>query len=293
MSDGLIKMYSEFHGQEHGNPLLCIHGFGASLYSWRNFVAAGSPLTANYRVITIDLKGAGKSPKVYGNDYSTQTHADLIYEFIHEHDLKNLTLIGNSFGGALALLVTLMLTDHDPTRLNSLVLIDAGSYVDLLPAYLKILSWPVIGALAAYLAPSKLAACGVLRKSYYDSKKITKEQIASYAAPLSLPGARHALLQTGAQIIPPNFPALAARYKDIKVPTLIIWGENDKVIDPEAARRLKKAIPHSEPLVWVPECGHVPQEERPEKTIPPIVTFLQTVYSAGGQANASAATTQP
>src|SRR5712692_5497130 len=288
----LVKMYYEIHGQEHGNPLLCIHGFGASLYSWRNFVADGSPLTANYKVITIDLKGCGKSPKVYGTDYSIQDHADLIYEFIHEHDLKNLTLIGNSFGGALALLVTLMLTDHDPTRLKSLVLIDAGSYVDLLPGYLKVLSWPVIGALAAYLAPSKLAAAGVLRKSVYDKKKITPEQIAAYAAPLSLPGARHALLQTGAQIIPPNFPQLAARYPDIKVPTLIIWGENDQVIDPEAGRRLKKAIPHSE-LVWVPECGHIPQEERPEITVPAVATFLQTVYSAGAQATASAAGTQP
>lgn len=288
----LVKMYYEVHGREDGPPLLCINGFGASLYSWREFVKSGSPLTANYQVITIDLKGSGNSPKVYGNDYSTQTHADLIYEFIQEHDLRNLTLIGNSFGGALALLVTLMLTDHDPTRLKAIVLIDAGSYADLIPTYLKVLSWPVLGFVAAYVVPSKLAACGVLRMAYYDKKKITKDQIMNYAAPLSLPGARHALWQTGAQIIPPNFPELAGRYKDIKVPAQIIWGEHDKIISPEAARRLKKAIAHSE-LVWVPECGHVPQEERPEITIPAVVTFLQMVYSAGGQTNASAATTQP
>lgn len=274
MSDGLIKMNSEVHGL--GNPLLCIHGFGASLYSWREFVKPGSPLTANYQVITIDLKGFGKSPRVYGNDYSTQAHADLIYEFIQEHDLKNLTLIGNSFGGALSLLVTLMLTDHDPARLKSLILIDAGSYVDLLPTYLKILSWPVIGALAAYLAPSKLAALGVLRKSVYDKKKITREQIASYAAPLSLPGARHALLQTGAQIIPPDFPQLAARYKDIKVPTLIIWGGQDNVISGEAGRRLNRDIPNSE-LFVIDKCGHIPQEEKPEETIPLVLDFLQSL----------------
>lgn len=277
MSNGPIKMYFEVHGQENGHPLLCIHGFGASLYSWREFVKAGSPLTDTYKVITIDLKGCGKSPKPGGNDYSIQDHADLIYEFIQEHDLRNLTLIGNSFGGALALLVTLMLTDRDATRLKAIVLIDAGSYADLLPLYLKVLSWPVIGFVAAHTVPSKLAARGVLRKAYYDKKKITKDQVANYAAPLSLPGARHALWQTGAQIIPPNFPELAARYKDIKVPTLIIWGEHDKIISPEAARRLKRDIPHSE-LVWIPECGHVPQEERPEITIPPVMTFLQNVY---------------
>jgi pimeloyl-ACP methyl ester carboxylesterase len=273
----LVKMYYEVHGQEHGNPLLCIHGFGASLYSWRNFVADGSPLTANYKVITIDLKGCGKSPKVYGTDYSIQDHADLIYEFIHEHDLRNLTLIGNSFGGALSLLLTLMFRDHDPARLKSIVLIDAGAYADLIPFYLKVLSWPVIGDFGAHIVPSKLAACAVLRKAYYDSKKITKDQIANYAAPLSLPGARHALWQTGAQIIPPNFPELAARYDDIKVPTQIIWGENDAIIIPECARRLNRDIPHSE-LVWIPECGHVPQEERPEKTIPAVFSFLQSVY---------------
>jgi pimeloyl-ACP methyl ester carboxylesterase len=273
----LVKMYYEVHGREDGPPLLCIHGFGASLYSWRNFVAAGSPLLAKYKVFTIDLKGCGKSPKVYGTDYSIQDHADLIYEFIHEHDLRNLTLIGNSFGGALTLLVTLMFRDHDPTRLKSIVLIDAGAYADLIPFYLKVLSWPVVGFLGAHIVPSKLAACAVLRQAYYDKKKITKDQIANYAAPLSLPGARHALWQTGAQIIPPNFPELAGRYGDIEVPTQIIWGEDDKIISPEAARRLNRDIPHSE-LVWIPECGHVPQEERPEVTIPAVFAFLQTVY---------------
>ena len=273
----LVKMYYEVSGREDGPPLLCIHGFGASLYSWRNFVAAGSPLLAKYKVLTIDLKGCGKSPKVYGNDYSVHDHANLIYEFIHEHNLQNLTLIGNSFGGALSLLLTLMLGDHDPARLKSIVLIDAGCYADLIPFYLKILSWPVIGFVASYIVPSKLTAWGVLRKAYYDRKKITKDQVENYATPLSLPGARHALWQTGAQIIPLNFPELAARYKDIRVATQIIWGENDKIIIPEAARRLKRDIPHAE-LAWVPECGHIPQEEQPDKTIPPIMTFLQSVY---------------
>ena len=284
----MSSLYYEVHGQEHGNPLLCIHGFGASLYSWREFVKPGSPLINKYRVITIDLKGFGKSPKPDDTKYSTQDHADLIYEFIQDHDLKNLTLIGNSFGGALTLLLTLMLNDRDPTRLESIVLIDAGSYVDLLPLYLKILSWPVIGFVASYIVPSKLAACSVLRKSYYDKKKITKDQIASYAAPLSLPGARHALWQTGKQIIPPNFPQLAARYKEIKLPTQIIWGKNDKVISPEAACRLNRDLPHSE-LVWIPECGHVPQEEQPEKTIPAVDDFLKGVYSAGSGASVGAA----
>ncbi len=101
-----IKLYHEIYGQ--GDPLLCIHGFGASLYSWRNFI---EPLAKDYQLILIDLKGCGKSPKPHDTKYSTQDHADLVYQFIVEHDLRNLTLIGNSFGGALSLLLSIMLAE--------------------------------------------------------------------------------------------------------------------------------------------------------------------------------------
>ena len=275
----LVKMYYEVHGQEHGYPLLCLHGFGASLYSWRNFVAAGSPLTANYKVITIDLKGCGKSPKPDDTRYSPLDHGELIYKFILEHDLRDLTLIGNSFGGGLSLLLTIMLMENgELSRLKSLVLIDSAAYKKYNPFYLKALAVPIIN-LAAYLIPGRLTAKTVLRKCYYDSNKITEEQITAYAAPLSAPGARHALLETGKQIIPPNFDEFVAKYKTIMTPTLIIWGKQDGVLPLEGGERLHQDIPHST-LKVIDQCGHIPQEERPEITMPAVMTFLQTVYSA-------------
>ena len=99
-------LYHEIYGQ--GDPLLCIHGFGACLYSWRNFVG---PFSKDYQLILIDLKGCGKSPKPHDTKYSTQDHAEMLYQFIMEHDLRNLTLIGNSLGGALSLLLTIMLKE--------------------------------------------------------------------------------------------------------------------------------------------------------------------------------------
>ena len=273
----LIKMYYEVQGQEYGNPLLCLHGFGASSYSWRNFVAAGSPLTANYKVITIDLKGCGKSPKPDDTRYSPLDHGELIYKFILEHDLRDVTLIGNSFGGGLSLLLTIMLMENgELSRLKSLVLIDSAAYKKYNPLYLKALAVPIIN-LAAYLIPSRLTAKTVLRKCYYDSNKITEEQITAYAAPLSAPGARHALLETGKQIIPPNFDEFVAKYKTIMTPTLIIWGQQDGVLPLEGGERLHQDIPHST-LKVIDQCGHIPQEERPEITIPAVFTFLQTVY---------------
>lgn len=266
-----IELNHEIYGT--GNPVLCIHGFGASLFSWRNFV---EPLSQNYQLILIDLKGCGNSPKPPDSNYSTRDHADLIYKFILDHDLRNLTLIGNSFGGALSLLLSLMLLENEPGRLRSLVLIDAGAYKKYIPGYLKLIGVPIIGAAAIYLTPARCMAKMVLKLAYYDPKKITAAQISGYAAPLAAPGGKHALLETGKQIIPPNIDELVAKYKDISVPTLIIWGKQDKIINPIVGDLLDQAIPDST-LKSIDQCGHVPQEEQPEATVPLVLDFLASL----------------
>ena len=263
-----IELHHESYGK--GDPLLCIHGFGASLYSWRNFV---EPFANEYRIILIDLKGCGQSPKPRDTKYSTQDHADLLYQFILKHDLRNLTLIGNSFGGALSLLLSLMLADAgESSRLKSLVLIDAGAYKEYIPIYLKLLSIPLIN-FGVYLIPSRFAARATLSKAYYDQTKITEEQISAYAAPIAAPGGKHALRQTVRQLVPANFDDLIKRYEDITVPTLIIWGRQDKIIPLKVGQMLNHDINNST-LKIIEECGHAPQEERPEETIPLVLEFL-------------------
>jgi pimeloyl-ACP methyl ester carboxylesterase len=266
-----IKLYHEIYGQ--GDPLLCIHGFGASLYSWRNFI---EPFAKDYQLILIDLKGCGKSPKPLDKKYSTQDHADLLYQFILEHDLRNLTLIGNSFGGALSLLLSIMLVDAgESARLKSLVLIDAGAYKEYIPAYLKLLSVPLIN-LGVYLVPSRLAVRAILRKAYYDPSKITEDQIAAYTAPIAAPGGKHALRETGSQLVPANFDQLIKRYKEIKAPALIVWGRQDKIIPLKVGELLNQDIANSA-LKIIEECGHAPQEEKPEETVPLVLEFLKTL----------------
>lgn len=274
MSSPIPPGASELHHKIYGAgaPVLCIHGFGASLFSWRNFVG---PVSQHYQLILIDLKGHGNSPKPPDSHYSTKDHADLIFKFIIDHDLRNLTLVGNSLGGALALYLSIMLLEKEPGRLRSLILIDAGAYKEYIPGYVKILSVPIIGAAAIYLIPARWMAKTILKMAYYDPGKITEEQITAYATPIASPGGKHALLETGKQIIPPNIDELTAKYKDINVPTLIIWGRQDKVIDPIVGTLLDQAIPNST-LKSIDHCGHVPQEEMPEATVPLVLNFLQS-----------------
>lgn len=185
-------LYCEIYGR--GDPILFLHGLGGSVYSWRHQIA---PLSGQHKVILVDFRGQGSSPKPKYNHYSIKEQADLIYQFIHEHNLHNLTLVGNSYGGAVSLLLAIQLGENDPGRLAKLILIDAGGYPDHLPSHLKILRSPLIGWLAVHLVPPKMQTRKVLRDSYCNPLKITSEQITAYARPIAARGGRHALLQLG------------------------------------------------------------------------------------------------
>jgi pimeloyl-ACP methyl ester carboxylesterase len=261
------NLYKEVYGT--GDPILCLHGMGASIYSWRNFIA---PFSRNNRLILVDNRGCGKSPKPLDTHYSIQEHTDAIYKIIVEENLTNLTLIGNSLGGAIALLLAIRLHDEDPTRLSRLVLIGSAGDKRSLPAHLMLVR-SILGAPIIRLSPSRLAAKMILRLAYFDSSKITSEQVEVYASPMANPGGRHALLQTAKQCIPSNIDELLAKVKSLTVPTFILWGREDRIIPLRVGEFLHKTIPNST-LEIIERCGHVPQEEKPDETIERISRFL-------------------
>lgn len=272
-----IKLHQKQYGD--GDPILCVHGLGANIFTWRHFI---SPFSQRNKLILVDLRGFGSSSKPRTPHYNIEAHADDIYRIILREDLKDLTLIGNSLGGAISLLVALRLCEQEPGRLSKLVLIDAGAYKEYLPGYLKLMR-SFLGALVVYLAPSKLASKFVLRASYYDKNKITKEQIKAYADPISSMEGRYALLQTSRQCIPKNSDEIVAQLKKITVPTLILWGRQDAVIPLKVGELLDQDIPNSRLEVFE-ECGHIPQEEKPEETIASISRFINAVAESQSQA---------
>ena len=262
-----VHLYKEVYGS--GNPILCLHGLGASMFSWRYFIA---PFSQHNKLILVDFKGCGKSPKPLDSHYSTEEKADDIYKLIIEENLTNLTLIGNSLGGAVALMLAVRLAEQKPNRLAKLVLIDSAGDKNYLPLHLKLIR-SSLGTPIVYLSPTKLAAKMILRMCYYDSKKATREQAEAYASPLASPGGRHALLQTARQCIPANADELIAKLNSVTVPTFILWGREDKVIPLKVGELLHQAIPNST-LEIIEHCGHIPQEEKPDETIARISRFL-------------------
>ncbi|HSS19520.1 MAG TPA: alpha/beta hydrolase [Pyrinomonadaceae bacterium] len=264
-----VRLYREVYGT--GDPILFLHGLGANIFTWRSLV---EPFSRDHKVILVDFKGNGKSPKPLDSSYSVADKTNEIYQLIMEEDLINLTLVGNSLGGGIALLLAIRLTETHPGRLKRLVLIDSAADKRYVPFPVKVLR-SFLGPLLISLSPSSLAARLTLRLCYFEANKITAEQVKAYAEPLASKEGKHAFLQTVQQCIPENTDELLSKLATLTVPTFILWGRQDKVIPLAVGEILNRAIPNST-LEVLDECGHIPQEEKPAETIALISRFLAT-----------------
>ena len=253
-----------------GRPILLLHGFATSSFTWQ---AIAPQLSKNHRVIAVDLRGFGASDKPLDDHYSVFDQADAIAAFIEQENLKDLTIIGHSFGGGITLALALKSAEQPQSRLRNIVLIDSIAYKQPMPIFFRLLQIPMLGEVSMTLVPPEVQAAQGLRLAYYDRDKITSRAVAEYANTLYSPASKHALIKTVEQIIPPNIEEISDRYKTIKLPTLVLWCKDDKVVPAIFGRRLRADITTSE-LVVFDHCGHMPQEEKPEDTARAIEAFL-------------------
>ena len=262
------KLHYEIYGK--GKPILFLHGFGGNVYSWKKIVG---PLSEYYQVILLDLQGFGKSPKPMDGDYSIRAQATLVKRFIQEHRLRDVTLAGNSLGGGVALLTMLDLSQEAPDLISSLILIDSIAYRQKLPFFIRFLKSDV-GRFLLFALPKNLQVWTILSYAYFDDEKITEEAINAYARPLRSTEGRHALVETARHLIPSNIDDTTEKFKNVRIPVLILWGEKDKVVPQHVRDRLSEDFQHSRCTIF-PATGHLPQEERPKETGEQILKFMR------------------
>jgi pimeloyl-ACP methyl ester carboxylesterase len=255
--DGASVHYQEF-GEAGNPPMILIHGYTASVYVW----TTAAPMLAEegFHVIAIDLLGFGYSEKPTWFDYSIQAQARMVSRFMNRLGIGRATVVGSSYGGAVAMNLTL---DY-PEAVEKLVLVDAVCNDDVKDhPILKLASLPGIGeAITPFLVDSKMflrfRMQGTLAKANHHL--ITEERIESIRRPLSAADGHHSVLATSR-----NWHAdrLEQDASLIEQQTLIIWGEEDTVIPVKNGYFLHKEILNSR-FVILKDCGHVPMEEKSE-----------------------------
>ncbi len=266
--DAPVKLFYEEEGQ--GPPVLLIHGFGTSSYTWRHVIPA---LAFKHRVIAVDLKGFGQSDKPFDERYSVLDQAELLAQFIEDHDLRDLTVVGHSFGGGVALRLAL---DHDARlagRIKKLVLLDSIAYPQHIPVFFRLLDMPLVSHLGVRMVPPTVQTRVALQIAYFDDDKIDPEEVETYAAPLKTAAGKHAIIYSARQIVPDDIDVIAQSYTSITLPTLILWCDHDRIVPLEIGLKLRRALPNST-LRLVQDCGHMPQEEQPETTSELLRSFL-------------------
>ena len=267
-----LSLYYDEYGDKSNKTILFLHGFGENHHTWRFLVPK---LAAKYHLIMLDLKGFGDSPKLKDKDYSVYDQALLVHNFIKEKRLKNVTLVGRSFGGGVALIMSLLQEDKLTDRsIEKLVLINSMSYRQKLPSMMATLNQPLIGYLGIHMLDNEWIATQGYKYAFYDDTKIPKESVQATAAYLTFPLAKYAYLKTVEQLIPDDILTIEKRYAEINLPTLILWGREDISIRVKNAYRLGREIKNSR-LKILSHVGHMPQEEKPNVVAEEILKFME------------------
>ncbi len=263
---GGLNVHLRDEGPRDAPAIVLLHGSNADLHTWEPWAAA---LRGDYRVIRFDTIGHGLTGAAPDGDYSPEAMAALVGKVADKLALGRFVLGGNSMGGGVSAIYAMA----HPERLSGLVLVDAGGAPKPggAPGNIgfKLAATPGVNNIIKRITPRWLVERS-FSQSVTNQAIVTPAAVDRYWELLRYPGNRAATL---IRITTPRRTFDPAALAAIKVPTLILWGEQDKLIGPDAGRWFQRNIPGSK-LVVYPGIGHLPQEEAARQTAAEVALFL-------------------
>jgi pimeloyl-ACP methyl ester carboxylesterase len=264
--------------QGEGEPLVLIHGFGASIGHWRKNLPVLA--AAGYRVFAIDLLGFGGSAKP-AIDYSVELWRDLLKDFWAEHIQSPTVYVGNSVGGLLCLM---MLADHPETAAGGVLLNPAGGLnhrPEELPLPLRLvmggfnrLVRSSLGAIVFNQIRQKSRLRNTLYQVYRNRDAVTDELIDLLYEPSCDAGAQKVFASV---LSAPPGPSPVELLPKIQAPLLVLWGEADPWTPINGAKVYQQFADRLDlQLIPIPATGHCPHDENPEVVNPLILGWLKT-----------------
>ena len=257
-----------------GEPtLIFLHGFGASLFSWQKVL---EPLSRWGRTVSYDRPGFGltERPKISGfhdeNPYGTDGQVEMLNGFMDTLGIKESVLIAHSAGGTVGLAMALKY----PERVKTLILVAPAVYLyspvpNWARRFLTRKAFRIFGMVLIH--PSRHFVRRILRNIVHEPQIINQEIVNGYEKPLHAINWEEGLWDFS---LAPHARNLWKRMDELKLPVLVIAGDDDHVIPTRHSRRLAEITPGAE-FVLVKGCGHMPQEERPEIFIKELERILK------------------
>lgn len=277
-----VRVHFQEAGPRDAPPLILIHGFCASTHVWRDSFL---PLAENgFRVIVPDLLGYGFSEKPRAADYTFNAQARMIVGLMDYLGIESATLVGSSYGGAVAATCAL----DFPEKVSRLVLI--GAVINDEPVrqpMARLATAPLIGDLITpFMVDSERLSRWRQKKKIWSPGSplvFDEERIVARHRPLRSSSAHRAVLRTLR-----NWSAnrIQEEARNITQPTLLVWGDHDNEIPLRNGEILQALMPDAR-LVIFHHCGHLPQEEYPQKFVELVADFA----GAGKQDNEGRLTT--
>lgn len=262
LTDEPIQTSYVVAGNPDKPPVLLLHGFDSSLMEYRRLLPL---LSEHYQVWILDLLGFGFTQRHNHVKYSPETIKTHLYHFWSEAIAKPVTLIGASMGGATAIDFALTY----PSAVEKLILLDSGGLTKQ-PVIGKFL-FPPLGFLATEFLRNLKVRQSISQTAYFDKKFANEDALTCAALHLLCDNWNNALIsftKSG------GYGSFAASLEQLRIPSLIIWGENDKILGVKPASQFADLIKESK-LLWIENCGHVPHLEKPKMTAQQIINFNQ------------------
>jgi pimeloyl-ACP methyl ester carboxylesterase len=273
-----VEVFVQEVGASGAPVVLFIHGMGAWSELWRETLVATA--AAGFRAVAIDLPPFGYSERPSPGAYGRQHQARRILGVVDALGVEQATLVGHSFGGGPTMEAVLLA----PGRARALVLADAAIGLDSPdggetgPATV-LRARPLRNALVSATVTNPLLTRRLLSGFVARPTAVTDARVVVLQAPLVVRGATNAFGDWLLDFLTSREVALSTHadaYRALKLPTLVIWGEQDTTTPLPQGRRLAQAIPGAE-LAVMPGVGHMPQIEDVDQFNRLLVTFLRTL----------------
>ena len=245
-------------------PIVLLHGTSDSLHTWDGWAAALSP---KRRVIRFDLPGFGLTGPEPNNDYSIERYVQFVAEVLDRLAVGPHVLVGNSLGGQIAW----EFARARPQHVRQLVLVDAGGYVFVpqeMPLAFRLARQPALRFAFEYVLPRGLVQASV-GSVYGNPAKVTPELVDRYYDMALRAGNRRAL----GYRMDTQMAGVPGKIQTLNVPTLILWGAQDRLIPLATGLQFERDISGSR-FVAFDGLGHLPHQEDPVRTVLELQRFL-------------------